>query len=70
MLNSAYIGIVNNSENTNNTLCQEPSDYIPFPEVTQSLSNLQTKNHDLPMEPKSNTTAFFIIKISWILLQN
>ena len=58
MLNSADIGTFQVIENTNFTLCQEPIDTIPSPEVTQSLSNLQNNHSNTTMEPKSNTTKF------------
>ena len=58
ILNSADIGTVEVIENTNFTLCQEPIDTITSPEVTQSLSYLQTYHSNTPVEPKSKTTRF------------
>ena len=40
MLNSADIGTVEDIENTNSTLGEDPIDTITSPEVTQLLSNL------------------------------
>ena len=52
MLNTVDIGTVDVIENTSYSLCQERSDSFPSPEVTQSMSNLQANNRDVPMELK------------------